>query len=68
MTYAALPHINTWLLIYPMFMCYDWAYDTIPLISELTDTRNFVSASFYVVLVAFLSVELCRAIDKVSAL
>ena len=35
--------VNCWLLLYPHFLCPDWRFETIPLITSLLDPRNLLT-------------------------
>jgi len=63
-TYAALPWINMSILFFPYFLCYDWSYGTIPLISSVADFRNIISIFFYIFFVAFLYIQICLLYEK----
>lgn len=47
LTYAFLPVFNTWLMICPYCLSYDWQMGSIPLVESLWDVRNLYSAMFY---------------------
>ncbi|XP_054655852.1 protein O-mannosyl-transferase TMTC1 [Dunckerocampus dactyliophorus] len=52
LTYSYLLYFNTWLLLAPIVLCYDWQVGSIPLIESLSDIRNVASVLLAVVMVA----------------
>lgn len=42
--------VNSWLLLYPAFLCCDWTMGTIPIVSSVLDMRNLATVAFYAVL------------------
>ncbi|CAK8683431.1 unnamed protein product [Clavelina lepadiformis] len=49
MTYSYLVWINMKLLIYPVNLCYDYSYGTIPPIVSISDDRNLLSLCLFLV-------------------
>ena len=43
LTFLYLCFINSWLLIFPSFLCPDWTMQTIPLVATLSDPRNVLT-------------------------
>ncbi|XP_061816614.1 protein O-mannosyl-transferase TMTC1 [Nerophis lumbriciformis] len=52
LTYSYLLYFNTWLLLAPIVLCYDWQVGSIPLVESLCDIRNVASVLLAVVMVA----------------
>jgi hypothetical protein len=59
LTFSYLPAFNTWLLLAPSTLSFDWSMQAIPLVESLSDIRNVVSLVFYVML--FLLADVCIA-------
>ncbi|XP_077565884.1 protein O-mannosyl-transferase TMTC1 [Stigmatopora nigra] len=55
LTYSYLLYFNTWLLLAPVVLCYDWQVGSIPLVESLSDVRNVATAVLAAVMFA-----LCR--------
>ena len=53
-TYIYLCVFNTWLLLCPSTLCYDWSMDSIPRIERLWDARNAASCCFVMMLALLL--------------
>ena len=51
LTFLHLPAFNLWLLVQPTVLSFDWSMEAIPLIHNLMDVRNAISAIFYSTLV-----------------
>ena len=51
MTYAYLAAFNTWLLLSPNVLCYDWQIGSIPLVESLWDVRNLATLVFFIILI-----------------
>lgn len=49
-TFLFLPAFNSYLLLFPRRLSYDWSMDAIPPISRLCDPRNILSFLFYVII------------------
>ncbi|CAL4189046.1 unnamed protein product, partial [Meganyctiphanes norvegica] len=47
LTYLYLPAHNTWLMLCPLQLCYDWQMGSVPLIMKLDDLRNAGSLLLY---------------------
>ncbi|XP_061769115.1 protein O-mannosyl-transferase TMTC1 isoform X2 [Nerophis ophidion] len=52
LTYSYLLYFNTWLLLAPIVLCYDWQVGSIPLVESLCDIRNVASVLLAVGMVA----------------
>ncbi|XP_061921597.1 protein O-mannosyl-transferase TMTC1 isoform X2 [Entelurus aequoreus] len=52
LTYSYLLYFNTWLLLAPIVLCYDWQVGSIPLVESLCDIRNVASVLLAVVMFA----------------
>ncbi|XP_077400103.1 protein O-mannosyl-transferase TMTC1 [Vanacampus margaritifer] len=52
LTYSYLLYFNTWLLLAPVVLCYDWQVGSIPLVESLSDIRNMATVLIAVVTVA----------------
>ncbi|XP_077354800.1 protein O-mannosyl-transferase TMTC1 isoform X2 [Festucalex cinctus] len=52
LTYSYLLYFNTWLLLAPMVLCYDWQVGSIPLVESLSDIRNLATMLLAVMMVA----------------
>ncbi|KAM9771731.1 protein O-mannosyl-transferase TMTC1 isoform X1 [Syngnathus typhle] len=52
LTYSYLLYFNTWLLMAPVVLCYDWQVGSIPLVESLSDIRNMATVLLAVVMVA----------------
>ncbi|GIY21494.1 protein O-mannosyl-transferase TMTC3 [Caerostris extrusa] len=50
LTYNYLLAVNTWLLLFPYYLCCDWTMSTIPLVSSLWDARNIATIAVYLAL------------------
>ena len=61
LTFLYLPVVNVLLLLCPSTLSYDWSMESIPLISSLLYSRNFLSVLFYSLLVGFISKVLFKA-------
>ena len=55
LTFLYLPVFNMMLLVCPSTLSYDWSMSSIPLVTSLTDSRNFLSLAFYSLLFCFTS-------------
>ncbi|ESP03985.1 hypothetical protein LOTGIDRAFT_230260 [Lottia gigantea] len=53
LTYNYLLVFNIWLLISPITLCYDWQLGSIPLVQDISDSRNLATLVFYI---AFISI------------
>lgn len=42
---------NMWLLLCPSLLCCDWSLGTVPLVTSLSDYRNFYSLILYIALI-----------------
>nr|XP_042896354.1 protein O-mannosyl-transferase Tmtc3 isoform X2 [Parasteatoda tepidariorum] len=49
MTYNYLIAVNSWLLLFPHYLCCDWTMSTIPLITTIFDVRNMATITVYFV-------------------
>lgn len=49
MTYWYLLAFNSWLLLSPSVLSYDWQMGSIPLVESLLDYRNLATAMFVIV-------------------
>ncbi|XP_072311168.1 protein O-mannosyl-transferase TMTC2-like [Eucyclogobius newberryi] len=47
LTFLYLPAANTWLLLCPDKLSFDWSMDAVPLVRSLTDWRNLHTAALY---------------------
>lgn len=47
LTFLYLPAANTWLLLCPDRLSFDWSMDAVPLVRTLADWRNLQTAAFY---------------------
>lgn len=47
LTFLYLPVFNTWLLLQPSVLSFDWSMEAIPLIRSPGDARNIATAAFY---------------------
>lgn len=47
LTFLHLPVINFGLLLFPAVLSFDWSMDAVPLVTTVTDPRNFASLLFY---------------------
>ncbi|XP_050393145.1 protein O-mannosyl-transferase TMTC1 [Patella vulgata] len=54
LTYNYLLAFNSWLLLAPIKLCYDWQIGSIPLVESVDDIRNISTITFYVFLVFIL--------------
>ncbi|XP_061617506.1 protein O-mannosyl-transferase TMTC1 isoform X1 [Phyllopteryx taeniolatus] len=52
LTYSYLLYFNTWLLLAPIVLCYDWQVGSIPLVESLSDIRNMATVLLAVVMFA----------------
>lgn len=52
LTFLYLPTFNTWLLLYPATLSFDWSMEAIPLINSLNDIRNIFTLIWYSCLAA----------------
>jgi len=43
--------LNAWILLCPQWLCFDWAFNCVPLIHSLQDRRNLATLCFWAVLV-----------------
>ncbi|XP_072510516.1 protein O-mannosyl-transferase TMTC1 isoform X2 [Notamacropus eugenii] len=50
LTYSYLLAFNTWLLLAPITLCYDWQVGSIPLIETIWDVRNLATLLLVVVM------------------
>lgn len=50
LTFLYLPVFNFGLFLCPSILSFDWSMDSIPLVDSWADSRNLLSAAFYVVL------------------
>lgn len=59
LTFLYLPPVNTWLLLCPYTLSFDWSMDAIPLLKNIYDWRNLCSLVFYTgfVLLAWLGLR-----------
>ena len=56
LTKTYLPAHNTWLLLCPEQLSYDWQLGSIPLVTSLSDPRNVASCALYgAIVVLFIS-------------
>jgi hypothetical protein len=51
LTWSYLVPVNAFMLIVPHPLLCDWGHDTIPLIKSLWDSRNMITAAFFISLV-----------------
>ncbi|XP_078529890.1 protein O-mannosyl-transferase TMTC1 [Lissotriton helveticus] len=51
LTYSYLLAFNTWLLLAPITLCYDWQVGSIPLIESIWDARNLATLLLLLVMV-----------------
>lgn len=63
LTFAYLPVLNFWLLLYPRKLSFDWSMDAVPLVENLADPRNLISLLFYVTLV-YVGIMVLRHIHR----
>ncbi|XP_069943334.1 protein O-mannosyl-transferase TMTC2-like isoform X2 [Cherax quadricarinatus] len=47
LTFFFLPAFNTWLLLCPYTLSFDWSMEAIPLVASLADPRNLASLALY---------------------
>uniref|UniRef100_A0A4W5R8J6 dolichyl-phosphate-mannose--protein mannosyltransferase n=1 Tax=Hucho hucho TaxID=62062 RepID=A0A4W5R8J6_9TELE len=47
LTFLYLPAANTWLLLCPVQLSFDWSMDALPLIKTFADWRNLHTVAFY---------------------
>uniref|UniRef100_A0A665VVY3 dolichyl-phosphate-mannose--protein mannosyltransferase n=1 Tax=Echeneis naucrates TaxID=173247 RepID=A0A665VVY3_ECHNA len=47
LTFLHLPAANTWLMLCPDKLSFDWSMDAVPLIKSLADWRNLHTVAFY---------------------
>lgn len=47
LTFLYLPAVNTWLLLCPDKLSFDWSMDAVPLVKSLADWRNLHTVAFY---------------------
>lgn len=47
LTFFYLPAVNTWLLLCPDKLSFDWSMDAVPLVESLVDWRNLHTAVFF---------------------
>ena len=47
LTYSFLCQFNYWLLLCPSRLCFDWSMGSIELVKDITDSRNIVTAIFF---------------------
>ncbi|GIY79583.1 protein O-mannosyl-transferase TMTC2 [Caerostris extrusa] len=68
-TFFYLPAFNFWLMLCPRWLSFDWSMESIPLITNQYDPRNFFSACFYIACLHFL-IQILRSLStqKSSAL
>lgn len=54
LTYLYLPAFNSWLLLCPVWLCFDWSMDSIPRLKTLDDPRNLATVILIVLLIILL--------------
>lgn len=47
--YSYIYALNVWILVYPIWLCFDWSMGCIPLITSLLDFRVAVVVAFWIV-------------------
>ena len=64
LTLFHLPVVNILLMANPAILSFDWSMDAIPLVEALTDSRNIISAVFYVILAVVASRILVKLVPR----
>jgi len=54
LTYAYLCGLNTWILVFPSRLCFDWSMGSIPLVERLSDSRNGLTLAVFIVFLLML--------------
>jgi hypothetical protein len=67
LTFAHLPVFNFMLLLFPTRLSFDWSMNSIELIKDLADGRNFLSVAFYAALFAVAAQTMKRALSRSHA-
>ncbi|XP_008571811.1 PREDICTED: transmembrane and TPR repeat-containing protein 1, partial [Galeopterus variegatus] len=65
LTYSYLLAFNTWLLLAPVTLCYDWQVGSIPLVETLWDVRNLATI-FLAVVMTLLSLHCLAAFKRLE--
>ncbi|XP_044535207.1 protein O-mannosyl-transferase TMTC1 [Gracilinanus agilis] len=65
LTYSYLLAFNTWLLLAPITLCYDWQVGSIPLIETVWDVRNLATLLLVVVML-FLILHCLTAFENLE--
>nr|XP_042705826.1 protein O-mannosyl-transferase TMTC1 isoform X4 [Chrysemys picta bellii] len=65
LTYSYLLAFNSWLLLAPITLCYDWQVGSIPLIESIWDVRNLATVLLVVVMI-LLSLHCITAFKKLE--
>ncbi|XP_069484632.1 protein O-mannosyl-transferase TMTC1 [Ambystoma mexicanum] len=63
LTYSYLLAFNTWLLLAPITLCYDWQVGSIPLIESVWDVRNLATLTLLLIMI-LLSVHCLAAFKR----
>lgn len=59
--YNYLYSLNSWLLVNPWWLCFDWSMGCIPVIESLFDWRNLIVIIFWIIMAALFFKSLCRS-------
>ncbi|XP_041055597.1 protein O-mannosyl-transferase TMTC4 isoform X1 [Carcharodon carcharias] len=51
--------LNTWLLVYPWWLCFDWSMGCLPLIKSISDVRIFAPLVLWFFLIGIVCQALC---------
>lgn len=62
LNFSYIYSLNFWLLIHPLWLCFDWSMGCVPLIKSLQDTRLFFVSSLWLlaILLAYASLADCN--------
>ncbi|KAG1705457.1 Transmembrane and TPR repeat-containing protein 2 [Nymphon striatum] len=63
LTFLYLPVFNFWLMLYPRVLSFDWSMESIPLITSLSDHRNFFSLIFYSLFI-YINLHVINCLNK----
>lgn len=65
LTFSYLTAFNSWLLLCPSTLSFDWSMDSIPLVDRVSDIRNLATLSLYLGL-AYLTMCILRRVTLVT--
>ena len=63
LTFAYLPFLNFWLLLFPKTLSFDWSMEAVPLIESPHDPRNVCTLAFYAAL-GYSVLCICRNLNQ----